>query len=168
MLQGWKAAKMCVSRCYSSNLGGRLEVAAKAAVKVETVVDRSPPNSFWSQFHAAKVTVFLWEQIIQALNLFVQEDRLPDVGSLLPVCIPTSASLPSRFLYMKCVSTLPTDLAVEMVLLQRETVEDGVERTGHAGGTFEQFELADDCKLLAESVKLVWESCLSSGAAKYG
>jgi hypothetical protein len=69
---------------------------------------------------------------------------------------------------VKCVSTLPIDLAVEMALLQRGTVEDGVERTGRAGGTFEQFEPADDFKLLVERVKLVWESHLSSGAAKYG
>jgi hypothetical protein len=60
---------------------------------------------------------------------------------------------------------LPIDLVVEIGLLRRGTSEGDVERMGRVGGTFEQFELADDWQILAEIPLLTFGSYFSAGAA---
>lgn len=107
-------------------------------MKVKTVGHHSPPSFFESQFHAAKVTAFEWARTILILNLFVQEAQSQFANFHFPllVCVVIFAFQPARFVCTKSVSYPPIHLVVEMVLLQRATVEDGAGRKEHVEGTF--------------------------------
>ena len=115
-------------------------------MKVRTVEHHSPPNSFESQFHAAKATVFELVRIIQTASLFFQEDNSHSAGFPLLVCILTSAFLLAQFVYAKCVSGPPTDPILVKGLPRQVTVEHGVAHMGHVAGTFYLVEQVVDCK----------------------